>query len=277
VALVRVDAVELDSGLTCTDLWTNERIELREPELTRDVAPQTVLAVRLLTRADGAVEHDGGVYVFSATQGDAAVGELRAQWNAARERDPGLTEAQFLKRDVPVHINHFWTDHVVMRLGAVARATRDHATGADPSLFDIADPRIRELADFLHSDCAPTAMPIDRLHGYLCAVYCSPELIPPAMWLPLVWGDDPPEFSTDGVAQSVIGGVFKLAQEIANALAEATFEPLLPRRPGPGMDNVAQAWCEGFIDGMALDDDAWDPLVEDPSANRLLTPIFAWP
>jgi hypothetical protein len=41
------------------------------------------------------------------------------------------------------------------------------------------------------------------------------------------------------------------------------------------MDNVAQAWCEGFLDGMALDDDAWDPLVEDPSANRLLTPIFA--
>jgi hypothetical protein len=80
---------------------------------------------------------------------------------------------------------------------------------------------------------------------------------------------------TDGVAESVIGGVFKLAQEIANAVAEAMFEPLLPRSPGPGMDNVAQAWCEGFLDGMALDDDAWDPLVEDPSANRLLTPIFA--
>jgi yecA family protein len=75
----------------------------------------------------------------------------------------------------------------------------------------------------------------------LCAVYCSPELIRPAMWLPLVWGDDPPEFSTDAGAQSVIRGVFKLGQEIANALAEATFEPLLPRRPGPGMDNVAQA------------------------------------
>jgi hypothetical protein len=41
------------------------------------------------------------------------------------------------------------------------------------------------------------------------------------------------------------------------------------------MDNVAQAWCEGFLDGMALDGDAWDLLVEDPSANRLLTPIFA--
>ena len=118
-------------------------------------------------------------------------------------------------------------------------------------------------------------MPIDRLHGYLCAVYSSPELIRPSMWLPLVWGDDPPEFSTDAGAQSVIRGVFKLGQEIANALAETTFEPLLPRRPGPGMDNVAQAWCEGFLDGIALDDDAWDPLVEDSSANRLLTPIFA--
>jgi yecA family protein len=118
-------------------------------------------------------------------------------------------------------------------------------------------------------------MPIDRLHGYLCAVYRSPELIRPSTWLPLVWGDDPPEFTTDSVAERAIDGVFHLAQEIANALAEASFEPLLPRRPGPGMDNVAQAWCEGFVDGMALDDDAWHPLVEDPSANRLLTPIFA--
>jgi yecA family protein len=100
-------------------------------------------------------------------------------------------------------------------------------------------------------------MPIDRLHGYLGAVYCSPELIPPATWLPLVWGDDPPELSTDSVAQSVIGGVFKLAQEIANALAEATFEPLLPRSPGqgwtmsrkPGARVFSTAWLSTAMPG----------------------------
>jgi hypothetical protein len=41
------------------------------------------------------------------------------------------------------------------------------------------------------------------------------------------------------------------------------------------MNNVAQAWYEGFLDGMALDDGAWDPLVANPSVNAPVTPIFA--
>jgi yecA family protein len=273
LSLVRVDAVEPASALSGTDLWTEERLEIREPELTRDVTPHTVLALRLITMADGTVEQDGGIYSFSAAQADVLIAQLRARWNVAHERDPGLTEAQFLKRDVPVHINHFWTDHMAVHRGADAKDIFRHPGSADPSLFDISDPRVREFAEYLDSEGGPTAMTIDQLHGYVCAVYCGPTLIEPSTWLPRVWGDDPPEFGTDGIAEKVHDGIYALAREIVGAFADGTFAPLLPRGPGPGMQNVAQGWCNGFLDGMALDDDAWDPLVDDPSTNKLLMPL----
>ncbi len=48
MGLYRIEHVQLDRGLTCADLWTNERLEVSEQKLTHGVKPNWVIAVRTL-------------------------------------------------------------------------------------------------------------------------------------------------------------------------------------------------------------------------------------
>jgi yecA family protein len=282
MGLYRVDEVHRDRGLTCTDLWSNDRIEIREKLATRDVAPKYVIAARTFPAADGATELDGALYAFTEPEARKALAVLRAEWKAAHKTDPALAEERFLKRRFPVVINRFWFDNVFFkgsppssnRHGVGTAAIRSSITGTELRYFRIADPKVRELANFMHSTAAPTAMHIDRLHGFLCAVTCSPVLVRPSMWLPLIWGDQPPAFDSQTHAEPVVGLLFDFANKIAMTLADGTFAPLLPLSPGPGMENVAQGWCVGFIEGMALKQRSWNRLLKDPSAHMMVVPIL---
>jgi yecA family protein len=118
-------------------------------------------------------------------------------------------------------------------------------------------------------------MSIDGLHGYLTAICCGPELLMPSTWMPHIWGDDAPIFPDERAATRIMGGIFSLMNAILGQLADQTLEPFLPLQPAPGWDNVAQAWCLGFVEGMALLPDAWAALASDASASLLLTPLFA--
>ncbi len=47
------------------------------------------------------------------------------------------------------------------------------------------------LDSYLSSDDAPeNCMMISDLDGFLTGVLCSPDLILPSEWLPVVWGED---------------------------------------------------------------------------------------
>ncbi|MGD0476470.1 MAG: UPF0149 family protein, partial [Candidatus Velthaea sp.] len=99
-------------------------------------------------------------------------------------------------------------------------------------------------------------MSIDGLHGYLTAICCGPELLMPSTWMPHIWGDHAPIFPDERAATRIMGGIFSLMNAILGQLADQTLEPFLPLQPAPGWDNVAQAWCLGFVEGMALLPDA---------------------
>jgi uncharacterized protein len=55
----------------------------------------------------------------------------------------------------------------------------------------LSDEEIRELDIFLMSDATPDeCMDIVALDGFLTALAIGPELVPPSVWLPLVWGGE---------------------------------------------------------------------------------------
>jgi uncharacterized protein len=319
MGVLRVEEVRINRGLTCTDLWSGERIDIREVLLTHEVIPGNVIAARPFPAADGVWELDGAIYPFTPAQGDGVVGILRATCSAAREADPTLTDERFLKHRAAAIINRFWFAHVFFPddeddfvedfasdedeellgqadadlpfpLGRNAddafprRARRPVAgmaeanNGEAPADFytDVAsaDSQILELRDFLDSDLAPDAMPIDWLHGFLCAIACGPSKIAPPVWLTHVWGDTPPVFESPAQADHITGSIINLFNSIEQAVSAKTFVPLLRRTVTGDMTNIAQGWCAGFEEGIRQDAGCWAPLLEDEDQRVLLAPLL---
>jgi uncharacterized protein len=282
MGLFRIDAVQRDRGLTCIDLWTNKRIELRERKLTHDVKPTWVIGARTFPAIDGATELDGAIYAFREAQARTVVHLLRRELIAARTETPDLDEALFLKRRFPVLIHRCWFNDVFFAadeapeksfgVGAVEPLHRKRA--ADLQNFRLADPQLRELAAFLYSSAAPTAMTIDRLHGFLTALNCAAKPLRPQSWVPVISGLEPLRLRSEEHGETIINAIYALADEIAGQLSAGTFKPLLPSRPGWGMDHIAQAWCIGFVEGMGLQQRSWDELTNDPQWQMSIMPIL---
>jgi yecA family protein len=282
MCLYRIDDVRLDRGLRGLDLWTEKPIEIREKRLTHSAQVGTVIGARTFPAADGATELDGAIYLFSEPEAGAVVAALRAEWDDARQTDPKLDEQTFLKRRFPVLIHRFWVEHTFF--GAEVRPAESFGVGmAEPhdraselQYFRFDNPATAELAAYLHSPLAPTAMSIDQLHGFLCAVRCAPRPIRLQKWLPPIGGDEPMEYHSELHGESIIEAIFDLSDEIAQALSDGTFIPLLPSQPvAPSMANAAQRWCAGFLEGMTLQQRSLDKLLNDVSAYESIMPILA--
>ncbi len=61
---------------------------------------------------------------------------------------------------------------------------------------------------FLASSAAPamTMRPLE-LEGYLTGLVVAPDLIPPSLWIPYLWGDDEPVFDNTEQMQAALDSV----------------------------------------------------------------------
>ena len=121
-----------------------------------------------------------------------------------------------------------------------------------------------DLVDDLLAAMGPQAMDVAKLEGFLTALVAGPADLAPEAWLPAVWG---------GAA----------ASEEAAALAvrhydymrlwmqkdPCSFEPIYEC----GGSWTAEAWCAGFMAGVAMAPEAWAPLRAQQPA--LLLPFQA--
>lgn len=133
-----------------------------------------------------------------------------------------------------------------------------------------------ELDRFLMSDhCGDETMAMDALHGYLTAIAIGPETVPEDEWLPRVWGpgpDDGPAFRNEQQAARIRELLKKALHEIVVTfeVAPKDFEPLFSVHQWKGKEVLdAEAWCWGFLEGISVRANAWQPLRESPQATLL--------
>jgi uncharacterized protein len=124
----------------------------------------------------------------------------------------------------------------------------------------LTDDELDRLEAFLLSDdTGEEAMMIDELHGFLTAVVSGPDMIMPSEFYPEIWGQ--PEFDTMAQAQEMSALVMRLYNEVSRSLRAGEFEPLIMERPRKrgGPIPIAEGWCVGYVRGIKLRVESWQP------------------
>jgi uncharacterized protein len=128
------------------------------------------------------------------------------------------------------------------------------------------------MSDFVNDDC----MMLSNLDGFLTGITIGPELIMPSEWLPLIWGDDDPEFESEAQANRIIGLIMARYSEILRCLMEAPEEwvPIFTQSQAGKV--IASDWVEGFMAAVSLRINTWKEIMTDEDACFLMAPIMAW-
>ncbi len=118
-------------------------------------------------------------------------------------------------------------------------------------------------------------MSLEMLDGFFTALVIGPELVMPSEYLPWIWGDDDEEPDWDSPEQAEY--VFDLLTKHWNAIAErrlqnAEHRPIIDTF---GVAMPGEEWADGFVAGMEMPGDAWDPMVDDRQASEIILPILA--
>jgi uncharacterized protein len=170
---------------------------------------------------------------------------------------------------------------------------------AEPNRLDepLSESEYDDLEAFFGSNAVPQdCMDLEMLDGFLTAVVSGPELIQPSEWLPVVWSDSQrsvsPVFADNEQAERVLSLLLRLQNSISRTLTESPtrFKPLL-YRPEDGIKGregaaeggrreesappEASAWCEGYMTGVLLREEAWEPVYAAESTRDWMLPIEA--
>ncbi len=159
---------------------------------------------------------------------------------------------------------------------------------AESSKLDepLTDAEYDELEAFLGSNAVPQdCMDLEMLDGFLTSIVSGPELIQPSEWLPVVWSDSQrsvsPVFQNNEQAEHILSLVLRLQQGIRRTLSESPtrFKPLLyhaeDSAKGDKAPPEASAWCEGYMTGVLLREEAWEAIYAEEATRDWLLPIEA--
>jgi len=143
---------------------------------------------------------------------------------------------------------------------------------AAPDKSPLTDAQIEALDDLLYS--LPDAMSLEMLDGFLAALICSPRLVMPSEYLPLVWGES--EFVDLSAAEQALGLVTQLWNDRAEILRFGRkLEPILPIWDDAEIpDTGGKEWAAGFLAGAQLAGDGWDDLMQDEDMFTWMQPFF---
>ena len=214
----------------------------------------------------------------SAREHDDLLTELRAA-AAANPQDPaGFDAAHLLPITDPVEAMAW----IEKRAEAMAKWAAEEAAKAPPPVdADVAkaerltDGEGEWLRGLLVSRQVPeTTMPLDALDGFMTALVIGPAMVPPSEYLPEIWGageDGGPTWDGTEQAGYAMGLLIKHWNAIAaRRTADAAHVPLIETF---GVARPGEEWAQGFLDGLEMRPDAWEPFFLDRKTERLFAPI----
>jgi len=136
-------------------------------------------------------------------------------------------------------------------------------------------PDLEELAQYLDSDQSPEdCLGLSDLDGFLTGIVVGPELIIPSEWLPVVWGNEEPEFESHAQAESIVSLVMGRYNEIAAGFNSdpERFEPIFHKWPTGEV--IVTDWAAGFVEAVEMRRAVWEPLLGHRRAKLLLEPLL---
>jgi uncharacterized protein len=141
----------------------------------------------------------------------------------------------------------------------------------------LTDDECKWLAGFLVSAQVPdSTMSLEMLDGFFTALVIGPEMVAPSEYVPVIWGADDgsvPKWDSPEQAQHVFDLLTKHWNAIAaRRLASAEHCPIIDNL---GMAMSGEEWADGFVAGVGMRRDAWDPIFDDRRADQIVMPILA--
>ena len=169
---------------------------------------------------------------------------------------------------------------------------------AEPNKLDepLTEAEYDTLEAFFGSNAVPQdCMDLEMLDGFLTAIVSGPELIQPSEWLPVVWSDSQrsvsPVFADNEQAERILSLHPAPAEQhrahahgFADALQAAC--SIVPRKGESGSADrrrakdeaappEASAWCEGYMTGVLLREESWEPIYASETTRDWMLPIEA--
>ena len=133
----------------------------------------------------------------------------------------------------------------------------------------LADTELDHLSAVLERFGDKRSMNLEQLDGFLAALICGPELVPPSKYLPKIWGNQ-----TVFDVQVFMSLLMRHWNAIADTLnsGEMYLPLLLEDESGIIHGND---WANGFLRGMEFGKEDWALLLEDEDHGGWLVAIFA--
>ena len=146
---------------------------------------------------------------------------------------------------------------------------------------------IQRLGNFLASAERPDGtLRFHELQGFLFAVACSPETIPPSEWLPLIGNDESLNFADEREAQEILGLIMTLYNEINTSVLERSnsmpagcaFDEEVSKNFED--ESPISQWSSGFATGHDWLAEVWeeylfDELDEECGATLMVLSFFS--
>ena len=157
---------------------------------------------------------------------------------------------------------------------------------SEPPLMEpLSDDEFEELDDLLLSDdLSEEGMDAVTLEGFLTAIAIGPVTVTPEQWLPDVFGSNPedpmPEFPSIKTFERVVNLIMRFYNSVIMIfeIAPEKFSPTFYIREVEGKTyTIVDEWCGGFLQGVALAGDAWQPLLDEKPGILRPFQLFATP
>jgi uncharacterized protein len=149
------------------------------------------------------------------------------------------------------------------------------------SFSPLSEDEFNELEQFLLYDVdTEEVMTLDMADGFLHAIAVGPTTTHPKQWLPKIWGTREMMPPMDSIEQlnHILGLVMRHFNSIIAGLEDD------PREISPHWSTMtydaddqqyddAEAWAYGFVEGMKLCWNDWQPLLSTPQGQACFRPI----
>lgn len=155
---------------------------------------------------------------------------------------------------------------------------------SDPLQKPLSFEDIVHLENFLASDklSEDSISSVEMLDGYLTALVIGPEVVLPSVWIPCIWdAENSPEsvFVSQEQADAVTGLLIRYMNTIARQFHEnpEAFQPVFEKTAYAekgDLEDAVDDWSLGFLIGMELANEAWQPIFHDDDTFLLVLPMF---